>query len=65
MTHKASVQRDLIMDLALAGHSPRTLAFQFGVTEWTIKRWIAHAYRRRQLPYWKDGPGSPQQRAVE
>ena len=54
--------RKLVLDLALAGHKPRTLATQYPVTEWTIKRWLAHARRRRQLPYWQhiadihDGP---------
>ena len=46
-------QRQLVLDLALAGHKPRTLAAQYPVTEWTIKRWLAHARRRRQLPYWQ------------
>jgi transposase len=45
--------RKLVLDLALAGHKPRALAAQFPVTEWTIKRWLAHARRRRQLPYWR------------
>jgi transposase len=47
------MQRELILKLALSGHKPKALAGQFGVTEWTIRRWIAHARRRRQLPYWK------------
>jgi len=51
--NKALVQRDEILDLVLAGHSPRTLAGQFGVTEWTIRRWVAHAQRRKHLPYWQ------------
>ena len=47
------MQRELIVDLAFAGHAPRTLAIQFGVTEWTVKRWVAQARRRRGLPYWQ------------
>ena len=46
-------QRKQVLDLALAGHKPRALATQYPVTEWTIKRWLAHARRRRQLPYWQ------------
>lgn len=45
--------RQMVLELALAGHKPRTLATQYPVTEWTIKRWLAHARRRRQLPYWR------------
>jgi transposase len=47
-------ERDMILDLAAAGHSPRTLALQFGLTEWTIRRWMAHARRQAQLPYWRN-----------
>ena len=53
MSEKPSMQRELIVDLAFAGHAPRTLAIQFGVTEWTVKRWVAQARRRRGLPYWQ------------
>ena len=53
MSEKPSMQRELIVDLAFAGHAPRTLALQFGVTEWTVKRWVAQARRRRGLPYWQ------------
>ena len=53
MSGKTSVQRELIVDMAFAGHAPRTLAIQFGVTEWTVKRWVAHARRRRGLAYWQ------------
>ncbi len=57
-THQPSVQRDAIVDLALSGHSPRALAGQFGMTEWTIKRWVARAHRRQQRPYWKQMSGA-------
>ena len=53
MSDKPSVQRELIVDMAFAGHAPRTLATQFGVAEWTVKRWVALARRRRALPYWQ------------
>ena len=52
------IPRDAILDRVLAGHSPRELANQFGVTEWTIRRWLAHAQRRRQLPYWQQMAGA-------
>jgi hypothetical protein len=45
--------RDAVLDLALSGHTPRDLANRYGVTEWTIRRWITHAQRRKQLPYWR------------
>jgi len=61
MADKYSSQRDQILELALAGHTPRTLATRFGVTEWTIKRWVAHAHRRRELAYWKRTEVMPEQ----
>ncbi len=45
--------RDAVLDLAQSGHTPRDLATRYGVTEWTIRRWISHAQRRKQLPYWR------------
>lgn len=45
--------RDAVLELALSGHTPRALATRYGVTEWTIRRWISHAQRRKQLPYWR------------
>jgi DNA-binding CsgD family transcriptional regulator len=53
------IPRDAILDRVLAGHTPRELASQFGVTEWTIRRWLAHAQRRRNLPYWQQLGGMP------
>lgn len=50
--------REAVLELAESGQTPRELASRFGVTEWTIRRWIAHAQRRRQLPYWQQMPGS-------
>jgi transposase len=41
------------MDLAAEGHTTRSLATQFAVTEWTIMRWMTRARRRQQLPYWR------------
>ncbi|HEV7431758.1 MAG TPA: hypothetical protein VGN77_01845 [Steroidobacteraceae bacterium] len=52
------IQRDEILDLVLSGRSPRALATQYGVTEWTIRRWIAHAQRRKGLPYWQQMAGA-------
>lgn len=52
-SNRASAQRDEVLVLVLSGHSPRVLASQFGVTEWTIRRWVARAARRKHLPYWK------------
>lgn len=59
-----STQRDAILDLASSGHTPRALASQFGMTEWAIRRWVAQARRREQLPYWKQiaGAGSRDER---
>jgi len=45
------IPREAVLDRVLAGHTPRALASQFGVTQWTIRRWVAHAQRRRQLPH--------------
>jgi hypothetical protein len=45
------IQRDGVLDLVLSGHTPRELASRYGVTEWTIRRWLAHAQRRKELPY--------------
>jgi transposase len=53
------IHRDAILDRVLAGHTPGALASQFGVTKWTIRRWLAHAQRRRQLPNWKQMAGAP------
>ncbi len=50
--------REAVLELAESGHTPRALASRFGVTEWTIRRWISHAQRRRQLPYWQQMPGT-------
>jgi|SoimicmetaTmtLPA_FD_contig_31_19683864_length_332_multi_1_in_0_out_0_1 transposase-like protein len=64
--NEISMQRDAILDLAFSGHSPKALASQFGMTEWAIRRWIAQARRREQLPYWKqmnnNGAGSHDER---
>ena len=46
-------RRERIVVLALGGQSPRTLAEQFGVPEWSIRRWLGHARRRQQSPYWR------------
>jgi len=54
---RSSTQHELILHLALSGHEPRTLARQFGVTEWTIKRCVARELRRQQRPYWKQLAG--------
>jgi transposase len=51
--------RDAILDRVLAGHTPKALAGQFGVTTWTIRRWLAHAQRRRPLPYGQQMAGAP------
>ncbi len=56
--HQNSVQRDAILDLASSGYTPRALASQFGMTEWAIRRWVAQARRREQLPYWKQMAGA-------
>jgi len=53
MTPDFRAHRQEVLELALAGHKPSALATRYPVTEWTIKRWLAHARRRRQLPYWK------------
>jgi hypothetical protein len=53
MSDNPAAQRELIVDMAFAGHAPRMLAIQFRVTEWTVKRWVAQARRRRGLPYWQ------------
>ena len=58
-------QRDQIVLLALHGQSPRMLALRFGVTEWTIKRWVQLARRREQLPYWRKIGALPSQRFGE
>jgi transposase len=53
--------RHAVLDLALSGHKTRDLANRFGVTEWTIRRWISHAQSCRELPYWRQmgtGPSS-------
>ena len=62
--HEIYQQRDAILDLASSGHTPRALASQFGMTEWAIRRWVAQARRREQLPYWKQmaGAGSRDER---
>jgi DNA-binding CsgD family transcriptional regulator len=39
-------QREQILVLALDGQSPQKLAKQFGVTEWTIRRWVGLVQRR-------------------
>jgi Helix-turn-helix domain len=51
--NQISVQREAILDLASSGHTPSALASRFGMTEWAIRRWVAQARRREQLPYWK------------
>ena len=56
--NQVSVQRDAILDLAFSGHTPGALASQFGMTEWAIRRWVAQARRREQLPYWKQMAGA-------
>lgn len=53
------IHRDAVLDLVLSGHAPRELASRFGVTEWTIRRWLAHAQRRTQLPYWQQVGSTP------
>jgi hypothetical protein len=50
-THMASsvdpmAQREQILVLALGGQPPQKLAKQFGVTEWTIRRWVGLVQRR-------------------
>jgi hypothetical protein len=56
--NQIAMQRDAILDLAFSGHTPRALASQFGMTEWAIRRWVAQARRREQLPYWKQMAGA-------
>jgi transposase len=58
-SNSAFEQRDEILNLVMSGHAPRTLASKFGVTEWTIKRWVAHVQRRKQLPYWRQMSAAP------
>ena len=53
-----SVPHEVILGLAMSGLEPRVLASQFGVTEWTIKRWVARARRREQRPYWRQVAGA-------
>ena len=50
---QVAVPHEVILGLALSGQPPRELAGRFGVTEWTIKRWVARARRREQAPYWR------------
>ena len=58
-SNQPSARRDEILDLVLSGHAPSDLASQFGVTEWTIRRWVAHAQRRKHLPYWQQMARAP------
>jgi transposase len=51
-------EREVVLELVRAGHTVQTLAARFGVTEWTVKRWVAAAHRREHLPYWQQGAGA-------